>query len=87
MNYSFIANLTHPDTELDFSADVTIADSETLIVESVWNMDTQSEMRISAELIEQVRDRLAEHIKNENHARNYARGEDMALAKARGDFY
>lgn len=87
MKHSFIATLTHPDTELDFLADVTVADTEALIIESIWNMDEQSEMRITPELVSLLRDRLEEHRKSENHAHNYARGEDMALAKARGDYW
>jgi hypothetical protein len=87
MNHSFLATILNPETELDFLAEVIYQDSETLIIESVWDVTNQSDVRITPELTLIIEDAFLEHLKSENHARNYARGEDMAFAKARGDFY
>ena len=82
MKYSFITILTHPETEQDFSADVTV--TETLMVDSIWNMDEQSDVTVTAEFIEQVCNRLEEHRESEAHAHEYARGENAYRAKMRG---
>jgi len=84
MKHSFVSTILNPDTELDFLAEVIYQDSDTLIIESVWDVTNQSDVRITPELTLIIEDAFAEHLKSENHAYNYARGEDMVLAKARG---